>query len=57
MLAQECQTTDGTWYELQFFEGVDLLVGRFADDGSVAVDEEKLFHKWRPTPPFLKGGG
>ena len=44
VLAQKSQAGNSTWYELQFFERVYLLVGRFADDGSVTVNEENLFH-------------
>ena len=44
MLAQKGQTTNCTWYELQFLKGVNLFVLWFADNGSVAVDEQYLFH-------------
>lgn len=39
MLTEECETADGTRYELELLESVNLLVVWFADDGSVAVDE------------------
>ena len=45
MLSQEYEATDGSRYELQFLKGINLLVGRFADNGSVAVDKKYLFHK------------
>ena len=37
--AKECEVADDTGYETKFVERVDLLVGRFTDDGAVAVDE------------------
>ncbi len=38
------QSRDGAGDERQFFEAVDLFVGRFRDDCAVAVDEEGFFH-------------
>ena len=43
--AEEVEVADDAWEEAELFVGVDLLVGRFAEDGAVAVDEEDfLFH-------------
>jgi hypothetical protein len=39
MLTQENEIADGTRHELQFLKGINLLVSRFADDGSVTVDK------------------
>ena len=39
VLAQEAQGTDGSWYEVELLEGIDLLVGRFLQDCAIAVDE------------------
>ena len=39
MLSQEYEATDSSRYELQFLKGINLLVSRFADDGSVTVDK------------------
>jgi hypothetical protein len=39
MLAEEDEVADGARHERQFLEGVNLFVGRFPDDGTVAVNE------------------
>ena len=44
MLSQENEVADSTGYEFQFFKSVDLFVGRFLNDGAVAVNEEYCFH-------------
>ena len=63
MLTQEGKAGDGTRYELQFLERVNLLVLRLADDGAVAVNEQYLFHillslwnrKYSSCVPVLSG--
>ena len=39
VFSQKGQVADGSWHKVQFAEVVDLLVGRFTDDGSVAIYE------------------
>ena len=41
---ERLQGGDGSGYEREFFEAVDLFVGGFGDDRAVAVDEEGFFH-------------
>ena len=37
-LSDEGQIAEHAWHELQFLECVNLLVGRFLDEGTVTVD-------------------
>ena len=39
LFANECEVAYDTRHEAKLVERVDLLVGRFTDDGAVAVDE------------------
>ena len=42
-LADGAQRAEGAGHEYQLLEGINLLIGRFLDDGAVAVNEKGLF--------------
>ena len=44
VLADKSEVAEYAFREFQFLKGIYLLIGRFLDEGTVAVYEEDTFH-------------
>ena len=44
VLADKTEVTEYALRELEFLEGINLFIGRFLNEGAVAIYEEDTFH-------------